>query len=81
MEGPGRAAEPISFEAATAFISPDDVRQTFGCGPDVARHLEVARLFSEAGFDHLALVNAGPDVNRFFEFFATELAEPLRGLG
>jgi hypothetical protein len=53
----------------------------FGCGPDSARHLQVAGQFADAGFDHLALINAGPDVDGFFEFFATELAEPLRNLG
>ena len=40
----------------------------------------MAKEFACAGFDHLALVNAGPDPDGFFEFFAGELAEPLRGL-
>lgn len=71
---------PINFEAATASVTEDDVRGTFGCGPDVARHLEVAQEFVDAGFDHLALINAGPDVDGFFEFFATELREPLSAL-
>ncbi|MDF2968437.1 MAG: putative F420-dependent oxidoreductase [Nocardioidaceae bacterium] len=72
---------PINFEAATAYITPDHVREMFGCGPDAARHLQVAEQFADAGFDHLALINAGPDVDGFFEFFATELAAPLRDLG
>jgi G6PDH family F420-dependent oxidoreductase len=71
---------PINFEAATAYITPDHVREMFGCGPDAARHLQVAEQFADAGFDHLALINAGPDVDGFFEFFATELAAPLRDL-
>jgi hypothetical protein len=40
----------------------------------------VARQFVDAGFDHLALINAGPDMDGFFEFFATELREPLSAL-
>ena len=72
---------PINFESATAYITPDHVREMFGCGPDSARHLQVAGQFADAGFDHLALINAGPDVDGFFEFFGTELAEPLRNLG
>ncbi|MFD0851871.1 LLM class F420-dependent oxidoreductase, partial [Actinomadura adrarensis] len=64
---------PINFEAATASITEDDIRQNFGCGPDPARHMEVARQFMDAGFDHLALLNAGPDVDGFFEYYATEL--------
>ena len=58
----------------------EDVRRAFACGPDVDRHVEVAREYAEAGFDHLALVNAGPDPDGFFAFFADELAEPLRAI-
>ena len=61
---------PVNFEAAAEFIDVDDVREVFACGPDADRHLEVAKEFAEAGFDHLALVNAGPDPDGFFEFFA-----------
>ncbi len=61
-------------------MRPDDVREMFGCGPDVARHLAVARQFADAGFDHLALINAGPDVDAFLDFYAAELAAPLRSL-
>jgi hypothetical protein len=46
----------------------------------VQRHLEVAGKFVDAGFDRLALINAGPDVDGFFEFFSNELSEPLRAL-
>ncbi len=72
---------PVNFEAATEFVGVDDVREVFACGPDPERHLAVAKQFAGAGFDHLALVNAGPDPDGFFGFFADELAEPLRGLG
>ena len=71
---------PINFEAASEFITVDAVREVFACGPDPERHLEVARQFAGAGFDHLALVNAGPDQDGFFDFFAAELAQPLRDL-
>jgi G6PDH family F420-dependent oxidoreductase len=71
---------PVNFEAATAFVTPDDLRETVACGPDPERHLEVAKQFADAGFDHLALLNAGPDPDGFFDFFARDLAEPLRAL-
>jgi G6PDH family F420-dependent oxidoreductase len=71
---------PVNFEAATAFVTPGDVAQTTACGPDPRRHLEVARQFADAGFDHLALLNAGPDPDGFLDFFSRELAEPLRAL-
>jgi hypothetical protein len=36
--------------------------------------------FADAGFDHLVAMNAGPDPDGFMDFFARELAEPLRAL-
>src|ERR671921_488962 len=71
---------PINFEAATAFITEDDMRGVFGVGPDAPAHLAVAQQFVDVGYDHLALINAGPDPQGFFDFFASELAEPLRYL-
>ncbi len=72
---------PINFEAATQFVTEDDMREVFALGPDVEAHVRVARQFAEAGFDRLVLVNAGPDPDGFFEFFATELADRMRALG
>ncbi|WP_019630177.1 TIGR03557 family F420-dependent LLM class oxidoreductase [Actinomadura atramentaria] len=71
---------PVNFDAATATVTESDIREAFGCGPDPARHLEVAQGFVDAGFDHLALMNAGEDADAFFDFFARELAGPLRSL-
>jgi len=71
---------PVNFEAATASVGPEQVRGQFACGPDVKRHLEVAQQFVDAGFDHLVTMNAGPDPDGFIDFFARELATPLRAL-
>lgn len=71
---------PVNFEAAVASITPDQVREQFACGPDVSRHLAVAQQFADAGFDHLVAMNAGPDPDGFLDFFARELAEPLRNM-
>ncbi len=71
---------PANFESAASHIGPDEVAETFACGPDVERHLEVARDFVEAGFDHLALINAGPDVDGFFRFYSDDLRAPLADL-
>ncbi|PSK88055.1 G6PDH family F420-dependent oxidoreductase [Murinocardiopsis flavida] len=69
---------PVNFDAATAFIDNADMASAFGYGPDPERHIEAVRTFSDAGYDRLTLVNAGPDPDGFFDFYATELAEPLR---
>jgi len=56
----------------------------FGRNPyrpsDAATHLAVAQQFVDAGYDHLALINAGPDPESLLDFFASDLAEPLRAL-
>ena len=54
-----------------------DIRAQFACGPDVERHLEVIGQFTDAGFDHVALMNAGPDQDGFFDFFEKELRPRL----
>ncbi len=41
---------------------------------------EVAQPFVDAGFDHLVTMNAGPDPDRFMDFFSREQAKPLRAL-
>jgi G6PDH family F420-dependent oxidoreductase len=71
---------PVNFEAATASIGPEQVREQFACGPDVKRHLQVVQQFVDAGFDHLVTMNAGPDPDGFIDFFVRELAGPLRAL-
>jgi G6PDH family F420-dependent oxidoreductase len=71
---------PSNFAAATTTVTVDDIRSQFACGPAVARHLEVAQPFVDAGFDHLVAQNAGPDPEGFLDFFVHELAEPMRAL-
>jgi G6PDH family F420-dependent oxidoreductase len=72
---------PVNFDAATKFVTAEHMREQFGCGPDAQRHVEVAKEFLDAGYDQLALINAGPDMDGFFDFFGKELAPALRALG
>lgn len=72
---------PVNFDAATAFVTADHMAEAFGCGPDLERHLAVTKPFADAGYDHLALINAGPDVDGFFEHAANGLIEQARALG
>ncbi len=71
---------PVNFAAATTTVTAEQVKAEFACGPDVTRHLEVAQPFVNAGFDHLVTLNAGPDPDGFMDFFAHQLAKPLRAL-
>ncbi|GAA1756033.1 MULTISPECIES: TIGR03557 family F420-dependent LLM class oxidoreductase [Streptomonospora] len=66
-----------NFEAATAHVREEDMASAFGYGPDPERHAAAVKQFADAGFDRLALVNAGPDPDGFFDFFAKELSGRL----
>ena len=64
---------PVNFEAAAASVRPEDVRAQFTCGPDPAPYREVIQKHVDAGYDHIALMNAGPDPDGFLDFAAKEL--------
>ncbi|MFI5707070.1 TIGR03557 family F420-dependent LLM class oxidoreductase [Kribbella sp. NPDC051620] len=71
---------PVNFDAATELVTGDHMAEQFGCGPEVSRHLEIAKQFADAGYDQLALINAGPDPDGFFDFFSKELGPALNDL-
>ncbi|MFD6098045.1 TIGR03557 family F420-dependent LLM class oxidoreductase [Nocardiopsis flavescens] len=68
---------PVNFEAATSLATPEDMRQMASAGPDPQNHLDQVRTFSEAGFDHLVLMNAGADVDDFFAYAERHLLPEL----
>lgn len=66
------------FAAATQHISAETVAEMVSCGPSPERHLEAIDRYARAGFDHLILVQVGPDQQAFIDFFQRELAPRLR---
>ena len=66
-----------SFEVATEPVGREQVREAIACGPDVERHVRQIRRYLDAGFDHLILVQAGPDQEGFLRFFERELSPQL----
>jgi hypothetical protein len=72
-------ANPVNFEAATANITTEQAKSQFACGPDAERHVEVARQFAAAGWDHLVAQNAGPDPGGFMDFFAPRAGRAAAG--
>jgi G6PDH family F420-dependent oxidoreductase len=72
---------PESFEAATAFVTPQAVADQLGCGPDVEEHVEKIRPFLDAGFTEIALVQIGGEQQTPFIAWAQEQLLPaLRSL-
>ncbi|MFI7305285.1 TIGR03557 family F420-dependent LLM class oxidoreductase [Micromonospora aurantiaca] len=72
---------PVNFDAATAWVEDHHIRQQFSVGPDAAPHVEKARTYVEAGFDHIVLQNAGPDPDGFLDFCARDLLARVSALG
>jgi hypothetical protein len=58
-------------------VRPEDVAELVACGPDPERHLAAVRRFLEAGFDHVAVVQAGPNQDGFLRFWREELRPRL----
>jgi G6PDH family F420-dependent oxidoreductase len=72
---------PDSFEAATQFVSPEQVAEALPCGPDVEEHVEKIKPFIDAGFTEIALVQIGADQQQpFTEWARSELLPALRSL-
>jgi G6PDH family F420-dependent oxidoreductase len=72
---------PESFDSATQFVTPDQVADALGCGPDVEEHVEKIRPFIDAGFTEIALVQIGADQQEPFMTWAEhELLPALRSL-
>lgn len=64
---------PANFEAAAATVRPEDVREKFVTGPDPEPYRAAIREYEAAGFDHIALMNCGPDPDGFLDFCAKHL--------
>ena len=68
-----------AFAAASKHVTPDAVAQLVSCGPSPDRHLRAIDRFLQAGYDHIILVQVGPEQDAFIDFFERELAPALRG--
>ena len=67
-----------AFAAASSHVSPEMVKQAVSCGPSADRHLSAIGRYMEAGYDHIVLLQVGPDQDYFFDLFERELAPGLR---
>jgi G6PDH family F420-dependent oxidoreductase len=72
---------PDGFEGATQFVTPEQVSEQLGCGPDVEEHVEKIKPFIEAGFSEIALVQIGAEQQApFIAWAERELLPALRSL-
>jgi G6PDH family F420-dependent oxidoreductase len=70
--------DPKGFEAASKHVSVDSVAEKISCGPSPEKHLEAIGKFTKAGFDHIVLVQIGPNQKYFFDLYQRELLPALR---
>jgi G6PDH family F420-dependent oxidoreductase len=68
---------PINFEAATETVREEDIAGAVPHGPDPDKHIEAIKEWTDAGFTHLALMQAPPDQEPFFKLWESELRPAL----
>jgi G6PDH family F420-dependent oxidoreductase len=64
---------PSNFEVASRTVRPEDVTEQVAVGPDPERHATSFRKWIDAGFDHICVVQIGPEQDPFFRFWRNEL--------
>ena len=68
---------PSDFEAVAESVTIEMATEDVPCGPDPEPVLEAVKTWEEAGFDHVALHQVGPDQEGFFAFWEQELRPRL----
>jgi G6PDH family F420-dependent oxidoreductase len=72
---------PESFEAASEFVTPDQVAAAIACGPDVDEHVAKITQYIDAGYDEIALVQIGEhNQAEFIAWAERDLLPALRAL-
>ncbi len=71
---------PVNFQAFVDAVHEEDVARTIVCGPDVDAIVAAAKKWKDAGFDELALVQAGDNQAEFCQFYQRELGPRLARL-
>lgn len=68
---------PVNFTAASAIVTPADLKDSIPAGPDVKRHLDGVTDYVNAGVKHLAVAYPGDDFEGFFRFWRSDLRPTL----
>ncbi len=66
-----------NFEAESAKARADDVAEMVTCGPDAQRFVDALRRWTDAGFTHVGVVQAGDDQEGFLRFWEQEVRPKL----
>lgn len=66
-------ATPMLFESIAELVTEDQVAEKIVCGPDEERHAENIQQAIDAGFDHIAVVQVGPDQEAAMQFYKEKI--------
>jgi G6PDH family F420-dependent oxidoreductase len=69
--------DTAGFTAASRYVSPETVARHISCGPSLEHRLKAVNRYVQAGYDHIILVQIGPEQDAFLDFFKRELARAL----
>jgi G6PDH family F420-dependent oxidoreductase len=65
------------FEQAAQMLDEEQTTEAVACGPDPDVHVEAARVFIDAGYDHVWFHQIGPDQAGFFRFYERQVLPKL----
>jgi G6PDH family F420-dependent oxidoreductase len=68
---------PSHFEQAAQMLDEEQTTEAVACGPDPDVHVEAARVFIDAGYDHVWFHQIGPDQAGFFRFYERQVLPKL----
>ena len=68
----------MNFGAATDAIPLEVVGQQVPHGPDPAPYVEAIRSYLDAGFEHIAIIPVGDEVEATLDFWEREVQPELR---
>jgi G6PDH family F420-dependent oxidoreductase len=75
---PGELAQilptPRHFEQAASMVPATALEEELPCGPDAKLYIDRIRAFIDAGYDEVYVQQIGPEQDRFFDFWESEIA-------
>lgn len=77
-ELPAELPLPRHFEQAAGSVTEEALAEKVVCGPDPERHLEMARTYLDAGYDHVWFHQVGPDQDGFIDVYERDVLPELR---
>jgi G6PDH family F420-dependent oxidoreductase len=68
---------PVNFDAACELVRPEDLADSVPHGPDPEPYIDAVREFQHAGFERIAIVPVGDDIDGLLRFWADEVEPGL----